>query len=856
TGSAVQLGSIALTVGNATVSGLGFNFTGSPTTQAIVSISQCSDFNCGGGQGGTPSHDFGFAPVGSTNPVMLFVRNTGSSPATLSNTGLSGPGYAYSTGSYPGGAPGSQVNWGGQSFNFCPASPGTLAPGARCVISVDWSASGTVTQNGSLALGLTGATTPGLAFNFSGTPTTLAIVSISTCSNCGGGGGPGTPMHDFGYVPNAGTRSSYFFVRNRGTSPAALTNSAVTGAGFSYTQGNWPGGQPGAQVMVDGQNWNLCPALGASLPGGATCVVSVTYSATGTMPQAGNLSITLGGATTPGLSLDLRGTPTMLAIVSLSDGPWGGGGCCGTPTHDFGTVPSPSTNTTLFYLSNTGATGATLISASLTGGAFSHTGGTFPGGVAGSTIMTWSGPVEFCPMAGGTLAPGASCVFQVTYSATGTAPQAGSLTLNLGNATDSSLGYALTGSPTTAAIVSMTTCPNCGGGGGGQGLPTHDFGVVAVASTNPQFFFVHNAGIGSATLSSGVITGAGFAWAGTGYPGGTPLSTVNVQGNNYTYCPAPGGLLASQATCVIQLVYSASGSNPQNGNVTLNLANATAPSVGFNLAGTPTSSAIVRISTCVGCGSNNPFDYGTAGTSLDVVFVAQNTGLMNAGLADGNTLSPPFFFSSGSYPGGTGTTNVFGQTVSFCGSALAPGASCALSVRFSGATSGSSTLTLNLTGAFSPTASQTVLGTATTRALLRISDGEGLFGCTDTTCGNNPAQLGPVTSPATIVREFLVTNYGAQPTFNILGGNPFGPYFGFAGSGSFPGGTGAKQFNGGATYPYCGVVIAPGASCLVSVDFHPPTGPGTYNSNLNLQYFDGSGQIIPNANRMLRGLAN
>jgi hypothetical protein len=92
---------------------------------------------------------------------------------------------------------------------------------------------------------------------------------------------------------------------------------------------------------------------------------------------------------------------------------------------------------------------------------------------------------------------------------------------------------------------------------------------------------------------------------------------------------------------------------------------------------------------------------GAEGTPITQTVSLWNTGNSTAGMADGLTIAPPFEWTSGAYPGGSGTDAASG--LPFCSASLAPNAGCVLSITYSGATEGSGTLTLNLDGAYSAT---------------------------------------------------------------------------------------------------------------------------------------------------------
>jgi hypothetical protein len=829
---------------------------GTGTTQAIVSMTSC--LNCGGGGDKGNTTDLGAVAVNSTRTVFAFLTNSGAASAVLSDGGVTGAAFTYPNGTYPGGT--GSINYNGNNYPFCGPAPFTLIAGATCVVQVLYTAPATAgVQSGTLTVTTGGATTASVSMLITASSTTLAVVSISTCVDCGsGGGGGGTPTQDFGFIAVGSTSNVYFVVSNSGASAATLSADTFTGGpAFYYNGGSYPGGTAGSAVQVNGKTFNFCPASGGSLPPGGRCILQVDYSASGTSTQTGNFSLAVGNATTSSLAYNLSGTPTSLAIVSISDCDQcgGGGGGQGLPTHDFGQVASGSVHHAFFFIRNKGLGAATLTNSGITGSAFSYTTGTYPGGTAGSQVMVNGKQWNFCPTSGGSLPGGASCVVSVDFSATGSAPQMGTLAIAVGGATTGTLGYNLTGTPTTLAIVSLTDNPNGGGCCGNP--PTHDFGTVAASSVNNTFFFVRNAGSAAATLTDGGITGTGFGYTGGSYPGGTAGGSVNVWGMNYAYCPTSGGQLAAGATCVLGVTYTASSGNAtQGGTITLTLTGATAPSLTYNLAGHSSTAAIVYVSPCFGCGGNSNFDFGTAGTPLDAVLVVQNVGAASAGLTDGATLNAPFSYSSGTYPGGTGTVKVFGQTLNFCSSSLAAGTNCAVSIRYSAASSGNSVLTINLTGAASPNVTEGVTGTTTTRALVTVSEGDGFFGCTDNTCGG-PYDFGTLTNPTYSSRDFIVSNRGALATVALGVGSALSTPFSYGpmGAGTYPGGTGTRMVNG-VSYSYCSAVLAPGAQCVLTVNFSPPAGAGAYGSAINLAYSDSMGSVTPNANRNLTGKSN
>jgi hypothetical protein len=854
-GTARQTGSLTVTVGGATVASLDAAFQGEPTALAIVSIGACSD--CGWGDAETPTFDFGSIASGTTVSNVFYLRNLGISPATLTDMGVTGTGFSWSGGTYPGGTPGAPFTTNEGTFAFCPASGGTLAAGDTCIVSVSEAASGSSQQTGSLSIGLGGATTDNLRYDLQGEPTTQAIVIVTECATCGPPGGAATPLHDFGTVAAGASETATLYVRNTGSGNATLTNLGITGSAFSYAGGSYPGGAPGAQSNAPG-SYDYCPTSGGTLPGGGTCVLSLVYAASGSTTQTGSLSLGLGGATRTSLLYDFQGEPTNAAIVSMSNNPSGGQPCCANPPVDaLGSVAAGSVNTIPFFLSNHGNSAATLTDGGLTGSAFSYAGAAFPGGTPGASVSLFGATYQLCPASGGTLGPNATCVVEVTYVASGSTLQSGTITVNLSGATASSLVWGMSGDPTNLAIVSVSGCLTCGGGNS-NGTVTQDFGLISAGTTVSYLLYVINTGSSAAKLTDGGITGAAFGYTGGTYPGGA-AGTVAVAGSNpVDFCPVSGGSLAGGEACAIQLSYTASGDGAQSGTWTLDLGGATQTSASAMLTGTSSTKAIVGIADCRGCWLANPdgpaFDYGTAGTTLDRLLVVSNDGVAPADLTDAGTLAAPFSWTTGGYPGGTGSTAALGTpALPFCGATLAAQSSCVLSVRYSGTVTGTGSVTLNLTGAVSSSVSRALQGTATRRALLTVSEVPGFFGCPDSQCG--PAGFGDVAVAGNETRTFLVSNRGGAATTALAEGTTLAAPFGFGsmGQGSFPGGTGTDGFDG-ATYDYCSAVLNPGSQCIVLINFSPVTS-GVFTGAVNLQYADAMGAIAPNANRNVVGTA-
>ena len=250
-----------------------------------------------------------------------------------------------------------------------------------------------------------------------------------------------------------------------------------------------------------------------------------------------------------------------------------------------------------------------------------------------------------------------------------------------------------------------------------------------------------------------------------------------------------------------------------------------------------------------------PFDYGTAGSTITNYFVLTNFGETAAGLEDGLTLAPPFAWSGDAgYPGGSGLVTVNGfQSYSFCSSSLSPAAvgmsppTCVVAVSYSGETSGTGVLTLKLTNDYQSGFSRELRGNSTARAALHVSADPGDFGCTDATCG-------PIDLTGGESANLVVSNRGGSSVTSLSVGTPLAPQFSWGGDGgAFPGGTGVGSVNG-ENYDYCTTqALGAGQRCMVTVRFVPTTDGGPFTTAVNLAASDASGTVTPNANRNIQG---
>ncbi len=799
---------------------------GSGTDKALISI-DCDA--CGFGGNPANAIDFGVRAAGSTNQNFILVRNTGAAAATLTPSSLTGSAFAYTGAAYPGGT--GQWTYRQTSYPFCGPAPYVLAPGSACLVAVTYTApNNSSNQSGVLTLETAGATSAQTVVTLVASSTTLAIVTLSDCLTCGSSSGP--TSHQFGSVASGSTRQAFIFVSNRGASAATLSAGSMSGTAYGYTGGTYPGGTAGAVVNTGQGSYPFCPASGGTLSSGATCVLSISYAASGTMPQIGSLTVLYGGATTPSGSVALAGAPTDLAIISVRDcASCSGATGPGTPTHDFGSVASGTTTVAYFFITNSGNSTAQITNGGLTGSAYSFGAG-FPGGPAGGYVNVNGSASTFCA-AGGLLQPNTTCVVAVSYAASGSTPQSGSLSLNFYYATTDGTTYNLTAQPTTQAIVSLTSCQFCGSGG--SGTPTYDFGTVAAGTSSSNYFFLRNSGSGAATITNTGISGAGFSY-GAGYPGGTAGTTVNLNGATFAFCPSSGGTLAGGATCVLRVFYAASGAAPQSGALSLSYGGATTSGAAYDLKGTPTNLAIMNVTTCPTCGGGGggggtpTEDFGTvaSGATFTKYFFVVNSGSSAGTVANaGFSGSTAYTWAGAGYPGGTAgsTVNVYGANYTYCptsGGSLAGNSTCVLQVKYvaAGTTPQSATLTLGFTGATTASATYGLTASPTNLAIINIKD------CVPCGVGSAPVDFGVAGTP--IDKVLVVENTGNAIAGLADGASLIAP-FGYA-TGVYPGGFGPTSV-GGTSMSFCGPSLVPGARCAIAVRY---SGASTATGTLTL----------------------
>jgi trimeric autotransporter adhesin len=305
-------------------------------------------------------------------------------------------------------------------------------------------------------------------------------------------------------------------------------------------------------------------------------------------------------------------------------------------------------------------------------------------------------PSSTCPQA--TLAPQASCTFNINFVPTQSGFDNGTLTI-----TDNHLGspgatqvIKLNGQGTGTGTIAATLSPS-----------TYNYGSVNVGSSASQSFTLANTGTSSINIASISLL--------------TPVFTVGG-----TTC---GTSLAAGTSCAYTVVFkpTATGALTTTFTVTDDAGTQTATLTG---AGAQASAAQAALTP--GTGSFGTVTVGA--TSAPTTFT-----LTNAGNA---TLSITSFGINGA------SSPSFLQGASSCGASLAAGASCTIAVSFTPTSAGTFTATLSVTDAVG-TQTAALTGTATTAAAPQA------------TLTPATATFGSVTSgSSSAAQTFMLTNAG------------------------------------------------------------------------------------------------
>jgi hypothetical protein len=602
----------------------------------------------------------------------------------------------------------------------------------------------------------------------------------------------------FGVVGVGKARDRTLRIRNVGGAEATGISPRALAAPFSFAGTSWPG------------TGGTC---GATLASGAECLAVVRFAPTAAGAAGAQVALDYqDGAGAAVATRDLAGTGTDQALLAISDHLEGFDRDEPRDAIELGTSAAPVTRT--LYVRNLGAQDATA--------------------VAFSTAAPFAVGSNAC---GATIAAGATCTIDVTFTPEGDGPRAATFRVDYdaGDA-PATASVALTGVATTRAMVLATTCRDCGDGWYPE---DHDFGTWGTRVE--QTVYLRNVGAQSATLSSAVVVGAPvFDWAfGGAFPGVDP--TVGTWPGDAPFC---GATLAAGSACRIAVAFSPPASSGVHGgllSIAYSDAGGEAGALSFPLFGTSTVDPLVEIvdpnGGSWGGDEPPPIQFGSSGQDVTRQLLVVNRGGGEATLGNAE-LPSGFSWASGSWPGAQSP----GGYPPPCGATLGAGEECFVSIRFAAGTLTGGTYTGAFTLAWGPgghEASRQLTGTAVESALVAVADSPNQYAWP----GQPPADFG--TSGLPVTRTFYVTNSGRQPA--MLTPAAFAsvafdwtPWAG----GGFPGGDPALPPPEWSPWEgsFCGATLAAGATCRLSVTFTPPPGSSeSYADAVGVAYEDAGG---------------
>jgi hypothetical protein len=383
-----------------------------------------------------------------------------------------------------------------------------------------------------------------------------------------------------------------------------------------------------------------------------------------------------------------------------------------------------------------------------------------------------SGPNTTCPSAtpgtSSTLSAGTSCLEGFTFAP----KQAGLLT-----ATDTFTDNSLNAQPATQ-VINLT-----GTGTGGLSISptTLAFTSTAVSSTSAVLTAtISNSGT-AVTLSTGTLTDA------------TDFTTTN-------NC---GGAIADNATCTVSFTFTPKSAAALTSTFSIGDANNPGTSLSVALSGTGTAAPTVTATL-----SPSTHDFGSAVAGTPSPAATQTFTLTNTGTV---TLTNTIAI--------TGTNSgAFTFTANACGSTLAAGANCTMTILFNPGTPGSYAATLavaSVNGATTINESAALTGTGLTPPTL--------------TAAPNPAAFPATAVNTTATMTVKLTDTGAgvlnfQTTIGTLGGADH------------------ANFTVGSA---CGYSLQPTTSCNLTVTF-TPNAVRTFNATFTIPSNDPNSPTVIN----------
>ncbi|MCB0356458.1 MAG: choice-of-anchor D domain-containing protein, partial [Bdellovibrionales bacterium] len=588
------------------------NVKGTGVSSALITISE------------TDPYDYGTVARGSSNDYAFTLTNTGDLAASaISGSGLAAP-FTFKGGTYPG------------TGGTCGVG---LAASANCTIVVKYNPTANGSHSDTIQIDYNNSfSVVQSTRDIQGTAVDPALLNFAAA-----------PTYDYGTNGIGSNKDATLTINNDGgVAASAMADGLGLAAPYTFKGGTYPG---------TGGN------CGVTLAASASCTVVVTYSPTATGVNNDTLLIDYNdGAAAQQASLNLTGTGSALAFLTISDG----------PTFDYGTVAIGATAEHTFTVQNTGGVDATAMAGAGLISPFTFKGGSYPGtgGTCGTTILA-----------------SAACTIVVNYNPATSGLHTDTIEINFNDGSapqTSTRDVQGTGANVATLLISDG--------------PSFDYGTHLVGSSTDQTFTINNTGGVSATGMSALPISAPFGYKGGSYPG---------TGGN---C---GATLAAAATCSIVVTYSPSATGIHSETIEINYNDGSGPqSATRDITGTGASAALLVI-------SDGPlYDYGSQAisSSTDHIFTVNNTGGVSATAISDLGLTAPFSFKGGTYPGTGGS----------CGVNLASAATCSIVVTYAPVGSGVHSDTINLSynnGSSIQSSTRDIQGSASNSALITISDG-------------------------------------------------------------------------------------------------------------------------------------
>ena len=558
---------------------------------------------------------------------------------------------------------------------------------------------------------------------------------------------------------------------------------------------------------------------------------------------------------------DTLGLTITFGEVLVDGGTDGGGGnatlTIDKATQDFGTVVTGmSSAPTSFTITNTGTGTSGTLASTITGTGFS---------IATNTCATM------------TLAPAATCNIGVVFSPTTAVAATGMLTVT--GAPGGTAGAALTGNGVAPGELSISpptqdfgmvvmggnsatttfTVTNTGG------TPTGAL-AVALSGTDLTQFEVTSDGCDTQVLAGAATcqitlrfspTSAGSKTASvtvTATPGGTTVASLTGIGL------APGALTMTPAAQDFGMVQQGTPSAAFDFTVT-NTGGSTTGTLTTAVSGAHAGDFMISANTCMNstllaagtCTISVRFQPTASGSRSASLTISGTPGgsaasqLTGVGLGPANLVAAPLthdfgavttgssgtqsitITNTGGVASGVGATSLGGADAGqfsiasdTCGTALSPGGTCTVTVRFSPTTTGAKVGRLSVTASPGGTAMTDLMGSGLAPGALSISPSNQDFGSI-------------VQGGMTGTQNFTVTNTGGSPTGAVT---------------AMLAGAQANQFT--LVSDMCSTMVLPaGGTCTISARFNPST-PGFKSVGLQITASPGG---TTNANLTGTGLA-